>query len=141
MNVQLLKHSEVHLLKHEWKVNPMKSKQLLEELEFHDSVPFAQPLLVDQHSRILRWMLKPGQEIKEHHVPHSPFYIIILKGHGIFTGQDEPEQEFGPNSLLIFEQDEPHTVRALDEELVFVGFLHGVESMRPDRVGGEIGRE
>jgi len=119
----------------------MKSKQLLEELEFHDLVPFAQPLLVDQHSRILRWMLKPGQEIKEHRVPHSPFYVIILKGRGIFTDQDEQEHEFGPYSLLIYEQDELHTVRALDEELVFVGFLHGVESMRPDRVGGEIGRE
>lgn len=119
----------------------MKSKQLLEELEFHDSVPFAQPLLVDQYSRILRWMLKPGQEIKEHQVPHSPFYVIILKGHGIFTGKDQQEQTYGPNTLLIFEPDELHTVRALNEDLVFVGFLHGVESMRSDRVGGEIGRE
>lgn len=119
----------------------MKPKQLLEGLEFHDSVPFAQPLLVDQHSRILRWMLKPGQEIKEHRVPHSPFYVLILKGRGIFTDQDKQEQEFGPNSLLIYVQDEPHTVRALDEELVFVGFLHGVESMRPDGIGGEIGRK
>ena len=119
----------------------MKSKQLLEELEFHDTVPFAQPLLVDQHSRILRWMLKPGQEIKEHRVPHSPFYIVILKGRGVFTDKNEQEQEFGAYSLLTFEQDELHTVRALNEELVFVGFLHGVENMRPDRVGGEIGRE
>lgn len=119
----------------------MKSKQLLENLEFHDAVPFAQPLLVDQHGRILRWMLKPGQEIKEHRVPHSPFYIIILKGKGIFTGKDEQEREFGLHSLLIFEQDELHTVRALDEELVFVGFLLGIENMRPDRIGGEIGRE
>lgn len=119
----------------------MKSKQLLGDLEFHDTVPFAQPLLVDQDSRILRWMLKPGQEIKEHQVPHSPFYVIVLKGRGIFTGKDQQEQEYGPDTLLIFEPDELHTVRALDEELVFVGFLHGVENMRPDRIGGEIGRE
>lgn len=119
----------------------MKSKQLLEALAFHDAVPFAQPLLVDQHSRILRWMLKPGQQIAEHKVPDSPFYVVVLKGRGIFAGQDGKEQEYGPHSLLIFEQGETHMVRALDEELIFVSFLQGVDSMRPERTGGEIGRE
>lgn len=119
----------------------MKTKQLLDDLEFHDPVPFAQPLLVDQDSRILRWMLKPGQQIEAHKVPDSPFYVIVLQGHGMFAGQDGQEQEYGPDSLLIFEQGEVHSVRALDEELVFVSFLKGAESMRPERTGGEIGRE
>lgn len=119
----------------------MKTKQLLLDLEFHDSVPFAQPLLVDQHSRILRWMLKPGQQITEHKVPDSPFYVVVLKGRGVFTGDDGQEQECSPNSLLIFEQGELHSVRALDEELIFIGFLRAVDSMRPERTGGEIGRE
>jgi quercetin dioxygenase-like cupin family protein len=119
----------------------MKSKQLLDDLEFHDPMPFAQPLLVDQTSRILRWMLKPGQQIAEHKVPDSPFYVVVLKGRGIFAGQDGQEQEYGPYSLLIFEQGEVHSVRALDEELVFVSFLKGADSMRSERTGGEFGRE
>jgi quercetin dioxygenase-like cupin family protein len=123
------------------KGNPMKSTQLLENLEFRDAEPFAQPLLVDQHSRILRWMLKPGQQIAEHEVPHSPFYVVILKGQGVFTGIDGREQAYSAGSLLIFEPGEAHTVRALDEELVFVSFMQSVASMRPDRTGGEIGRE
>ncbi|MBL8164039.1 MAG: hypothetical protein JNJ61_18770 [Anaerolineae bacterium] len=119
----------------------MKSKQLLDDLEFHDPVPFAQPLLVDQHSRILRWMLKPGQQIGEHQVPDFPFYVVVIKGRGMFAGADGHEREFGPESLLIFEPGETHTVRALDEALVFISFLQSVDSMRPDRTGGEIGRD
>ncbi len=119
----------------------MKSQQLLENLEFHDSVPFAQPLLVDQNSRILRWMLKPGQQIAQHKVPDSPFYVVIIKGRGIFAGSDAQEQEYGPHWLLIFEPDELHTVRALDEELIFISFLQSTDHMRSERTGGEIGRE
>ncbi|MBZ0300838.1 MAG: cupin domain-containing protein [Anaerolineae bacterium] len=119
----------------------MKSEQLLENLEFHDAEPFAQPLLVDQSSRIIRWMLKPGQQIAEHKVPHSPFYVVVLKGQGMFSGRDGREKAYGAGSLLILEPGEPHSVRALDEELIFVSFMQAVESMRPDRTGGEIGRE
>lgn len=119
----------------------MKSKQLLEQLEFHESAPFAQPLLVDKDGRILRWMLKPGQSVIEHSVPHSPFYVVVLKGRGMFAAHGEPEQEFGPNSLLTFNPGEVHTVRALDEELVFVGFLQGVEGARPDRTSGEMAED
>jgi len=123
------------------KTAKMKSKQLLEDLEFHDPMPFAQPLLVDQHSRILRWMLKPGQKVGEHQVPDFPFYVVILKGRGVFAGGDGQEQEFAPGSLVIFDPGELHTVRALDEELVFISFLQAVDSMRADRTGGEIGHE
>ncbi|GAB1420980.1 hypothetical protein MASR2M15_11110 [Anaerolineales bacterium] len=119
----------------------MKSEKLLEALEFHDDVPYAQPLLVDQYSRILRFMLKPGQEVKAHQVPTSPFYVVILKGRGIFTDGKGEEGEYGPNDMLIFDKDEKHSVRALNEELIFIGFLHGVETMRPNRTGGELGRK
>lgn len=119
----------------------MKTWQLFDDLEFHDSAPFAQPILVDQSSRILRWTFHPGQQVAGHRSPDSPLYIIILKGKGMFAGDDGAEQEYGPQSLLIFEQDELHSVRALDEELVFVSFMQGVDTMRPERTGGEIGRE
>jgi quercetin dioxygenase-like cupin family protein len=117
----------------------VKSSQLLDDLAFRDSAPIAQPLLVDQHTRILRWMLKPGQQIDEHRVPDSPFYVLVLSGRGMFAGKDGREEEFGPDSLLIFAQNETHSVRALGEELVFISFMKSVEGMRPDRVGGEIG--
>ncbi|MCC6614134.1 MAG: cupin domain-containing protein [Anaerolineae bacterium] len=119
----------------------MKSRHLLENLEFHDAEPFAQPLLVDQYIRIIRWMLKPGQQIAEHNVPHSPCYVVVLKGHGMFSGCDGQEAAYDAGSLLILEPGETHTVRALDEELIFVSFMQGVDSMRSDRTGGEIGRE
>ena len=119
----------------------MRTIQLLEDLEFHDDNPYAQPLLVDKAGRILRFTLRPAQSIAEHDAPHSPFYVIVLKGHGMFAGGDGQEYRFGPNSLLIFDPGENHAIRALDEELVFVGFLQGVPGTRPEKVGGEIARK
>lgn len=118
----------------------MKVQSLLDQPEFRDAVPFAQPLLVNQNVRILRWMLKPGQSVREHNAPGSPFYVIVLEGRGLFAGADGREQEAGPGGLLIFEPGENHTVHALGENLIFVGFLQGVEEMRPDHVGGTLGR-
>lgn len=116
----------------------MKASNMLVNLAFRDGAPYAQPLLIDQHTRIMRWMLKPGQYIEEHHVPDMPFYVLILKGRGIFSGSDGVGMEYGPGSLLIFEPSETHSVRALDEELVFISFLKSVEHMRSERVGGEL---
>jgi len=106
----------------------MKVVQLLENLEFHESDPYAQPLHVAKTGRILRFTLKPGQEVVEHNAPDSPVYLAILKGHGLFSGGDGQAQQFGPNALLIFEPGEDHAIRAEAEELVFVAFLHGSSS-------------
>ncbi len=118
----------------------MRTTNLLEGLEFHEPNPYAEPLYVDEYGRVLRFTLKPGQSIREHHAAHSPFYVVVLKGRGAFAGADGKEQQFGPNALLLFEPGEGHTVRALDEELVFVGFLHGVSEAQGGRPGGELGR-
>jgi quercetin dioxygenase-like cupin family protein len=117
----------------------MRSTYLQESLEFHDDHPYAQPLYVDENGRVIRFTLKPGQSIVEHNAPSSPFYVVVIKGRGMFSGADGVEREFGPNAILIFDKSENHAVRALDEELVFVGFLHGVEGTRPDKVGGLLG--
>ena len=117
----------------------MEQRQLLGDYEFRDTDANAQPILVDKDVRILRWMLEPGQVIGDHAVPDSPFYIVVLQGRGVFTG-DGSEGEYGPGSLLLFAQGEMHSVRALDEALVFVSFMHGSDFMRPDHTGGEIGR-
>ncbi len=118
----------------------MKTMQLLEKLEFHDSNPYAEPLYVDENGRALRFTLKPGQSIAEHSAPHSPFYVVVLKGHGMFAGADGKEQRLGPNTLIIFDPGENHAIRATDEELVFVGFLHGVPEAKGGRRGGKMSR-
>jgi quercetin dioxygenase-like cupin family protein len=93
---------------------------------FHDKDPFAEPLFVDENGRILRFTLKPGQSVQEHTAPHSPVYITILAGTGLFSGGEGQEQRFGPGTLLILDTGEPHAIRADAEDLVFVAFLHGV---------------
>lgn len=119
----------------------MKTMKLLEELEFDTKDAHAQPLFVDRNGRVIRFTLKPGQSLKEHTSPNSPFYVVVLKGNGIFASREGKEQPVGPNSLLIFDPKETHTVRALDEELVFIGFLRGEPSNVSMRTGGKLGQK
>lgn len=114
----------------------MKTMQLLEGLEFHEHNPNAQPLFVDKNGRVLRFMLKPDESIKEHNTHNSPFYVVVVKGSGIFAGKDGKEQTIGPNSLLIFDPGETHHIRAEKQDLVFVGFLHGESSNVEHAPGG-----
>jgi quercetin dioxygenase-like cupin family protein len=118
----------------------VKSAPLLNDLEFQPSHPEAVPLYVDKDGRVIRFALRPGQSIKEHAVPNSPFYVIVLRGHGWFSGKEGQAQRFGPNDLIVFEPGEKHNVRSDGEELVFVGLLHRVPSNTSERIGGEIGR-
>jgi quercetin dioxygenase-like cupin family protein len=102
----------------------MKSVNLLENLEFSDKGSHAQPLHVDRNGRAILFTLKPGQSIREHNAPSTPFYVVVLSGRGTFAGGDNVEQTIASNTLLVFDAGENHFIRALDE-LVFVGFLHG----------------
>jgi quercetin dioxygenase-like cupin family protein len=108
----------------------MKTFQLLENLEFHDKNPYAEPLHVDKVGRALRFTLKPGQQVTQHSAPDSPVYIVVLKGQGVFAGGEGREQQFGPNSLLIFNPGEDHAILAPNEELVFLVVLQGASSWR-----------
>ena len=101
----------------------MKSISLLEKVQFHDKDPNAEPLFVSEEARVLRFALRPGQVVREHHAPHSPVIISVLQGRGLFSGGDGVEKEFGPNDLLIFPAGENHSIRALNEELIFTVFL------------------
>jgi quercetin dioxygenase-like cupin family protein len=114
----------------------MRTMNLFDNLVFHDKDPYAQPLFVDDAGRVLRFTLRPGQKIRLHDAPDSPLYIVVLKGHGMFTGGDNNAERFGPNALLIFDRGENHSVEAVDEELVFVGFLHGAPDAIPGKLGG-----
>lgn len=102
----------------------MKSINLLENWQFNPKGPHAEPLHVDRNGRAILFTLEPGQIIREHNAPSSPFYVVILSGQGVFSGGDGVEQEVGPTMLLVFDPAEQHIIRALDE-LVFVGFLQG----------------
>ncbi len=119
----------------------MRTMQLLEGLEFHERNANAQPMFVDKNGRVFRFLLKPGESIKEHNTHKSPFYIVVLKGTGIFAGKDGKEQSLGPNSLLILDPGESHHIRAEKESLVFVGFLHGAPSNKTERTGGMLGKK
>lgn len=116
----------------------MKAIQLLANLKYHDPNPSADPLYVDKNGRAILFTMKPGQSIKEHDVPQSPFYAVVLKGHGFFAGSDRQERRFGPDDLVIFDPGEEHLVRADSDGLAFVGFLHGEPSNTSDKIGGEI---
>jgi quercetin dioxygenase-like cupin family protein len=98
---------------------------LHENLIYHDDNAYAEPLHVAKTGRILRFTLRPGQVIREHMAPSSPLYLVVLQGMGWFSGADGREQQAGPGTLLIFDVAEEHVVRAQDEPLVFLAFLHG----------------
>lgn len=119
----------------------MKTTQLLQGLTFDAKNPHAAALYVDKNGRAIRWTLEPHQEIKEHQVPRSPFFVVVLQGHGWFSGADGQAEQVGPNSLLVFEPGETHHIRAGNEPLVFVGFLHGAPGNTSDRVGGALGHD
>jgi quercetin dioxygenase-like cupin family protein len=114
--------------------------QLLEGLEFDEKRAHASPLFVDEAGRVLCFTLRPGQSLKEHASPGSPLYLVVLKGRGMFAGGDGKERSLGPGSLSILDRGEAHSIRALDEDLVFLGILHGEPTARPGKVAGKMAR-
>lgn len=105
----------------------MNTLDPLQDVAFHPDRAEAVPLDVGEAGRVLRFALRPGQEVVEHRAPSSPLHIVILRGQGMFAGRDAAEVPCGPGTVIVFEPGEPHRVRALDEELVFVAILHKVE--------------
>lgn len=114
----------------------MRTMNLSDNLIFKEDEPFAEPLWVSKDGRILRFCLQPNQSIEEHTVPNSPFYVVILQGRGLFTDGQGKKTHAEPGTLLVFEPGEEHSVHAQGEELVFVGFLHGVPGTRTEHLGG-----
>lgn len=115
----------------------MLSIPLHDNVIFHDKDPYAEPLFVALDGRILRFALQPGQSVREHMAPHSPVYIVVLKGTGVFSGDDGQEERFGPGTLLVYNSGEEHAIRAEGEELVFVAFLHGAPGVQKSSPAGD----
>ena len=103
----------------------MEHVDLMQDIKFNDSHPIAQSIHADKNGRLLQFALEPGQELKEHSNSTSPVYLLILKGEGVFRGDNGSQAVAGPGSIVIYDVDEKHSVKAGDEELVFVAILHG----------------
>ncbi len=95
----------------------------MENLVFGDEGPYAQQLVSDQIGKIVRYTLKPGQELDETHAPFMPRYFMVEKGEGIFKTDDGDEQKVGPGAVVIFPPKEDSTITATDSDLVVIGFL------------------
>lgn len=104
----------------------MKTINLLENVSFKETIPNSEALFADEDNRILLFSFKPHQVLEKHNSPKSPVVITVLKGKGVFTGGDGKEEILEPNSLIVFSVAENHSVRALDEELIFMAILNGV---------------
>jgi len=57
-------------------------------------------------------------------------FVTVLQGRGLFAGADGVEQSFGPNSFVIFDAGENHSIRALNEDLVMLIFLREAPDAR-----------
>lgn len=109
----------------------MELFKLLKDIEFKDGENgHAQLLYADSDSRVLRFALEKGQKVNHLH-PHSPVQIVVLKGKGVFEGGNG-YQTAAANSLLLFGKGEEFSVRADNEEIVFLALLHGAERADPD---------
>jgi quercetin dioxygenase-like cupin family protein len=109
----------------------MKTLPLLDEVRFGDDRPHAEPLLVDESGRVLRFSLAPHQVIREHCAPSSPVHIVILRGSGAFSDADGTEVHLEAGAMVVYEAGERHTVRSTDEELVFIALLHKAPESPP----------
>ena len=103
----------------------MKIINSKEDIGFNEEHTIAEPLFINKNNRLLRFSLLPGQTIKEHKSPSSPVFITMLKGRGLFWGDDGEKEEVDSDSIIIFTQNETHGISALDKELVFIAMLHG----------------
>lgn len=90
----------------------MKTLPLLKSLDLRDDRPLAKPLFVGESGRVLRFTLKPNQRVAKHCAPHSPVHIVVLRGKGMFAGENGREVLLEPNALVVFNVGEIRRARA-----------------------------
>lgn len=121
----------------------MRTFDLLGGIEFSERNAHAESLHSNEEARVLRFAFLPGQRIDSHESPSSAVHLVILQGRGIFAGADGVERECSQEMLVAFDAGEPHTVRALDEKLVYVAVYkenpatHEYESEHRDMLEAE----
>lgn len=98
----------------------MRTFNLYKDIEFNERKAHAQSLHSNEEGRALRFALLPEQEIKDHEATHSPVHLVVLQGKGMFTGADGVERECEAGMMVVFDAGETHSVRALDDKLVYI---------------------
>lgn len=98
----------------------MRTIELVQNVTFNERNAHAESLHSNEEGRALRFALLPEQEIATHEAPSSPVHLVILRGRGLFTGADGVERECSQGMMVVFDSGEKHSVRALDEKLVYV---------------------
>ena len=98
----------------------MRTIDLFEDVIFSERKAHAESLHSNEEGRALRFAFLPDQKIESHEAPHSPIHLVIIQGRGMFAGADGVERECSEGMMVIFDSGEKHTVRALDEKLVYV---------------------
>ena len=114
----------------------MKTFALNEQLIFDSDRAYAQSLLADNQYRILRFMLQPGQKVREHKAPSSAVILVVIQGQGLFSGADGQQKRLSAQDLVIYDQGEPHAIEALDQELVFLAILTAAPDQAADHPAG-----
>ena len=97
-------------------------KGLMSEDSFHRSGRVARTLVrADQLTTVLVAIKKDG-EMHEHSAP-GPAIVTVLKGKVSFEFEDSPEMSLPEGTSVVFAQDAPHRVRALEDSafLLVVG--------------------
>lgn len=98
----------------------MRTFNLLTDIKFNERNAHAESLHSNEEGRVLRFAFLPEQRLEAHTSPHSPVHLVVLQGRGNFAGADGVEHECSPGMMVAFDAGEGHTVRALDERLVYV---------------------
>jgi len=104
----------------------VRTFDLFEGIKFNERNAHAESLHSNEEGRALRFAFLPGQRIELYESPHSPVHLIILQGRGMFTGADGVERECSKDMMVAFDAGETHTVRALDEKLVYIAIYKEV---------------
>lgn len=101
----------------------MKVLNALDHTVFGEHGPYAQQLNSDQIGKIVRYTLKPGQELDETHAPFLPRYFVVLQGSGMFISEDGSMKQCSVGDLIVFDPKEENSIKADTEDLVVIGFL------------------
>ena len=75
----------------------------------------------DANVRVIAFTLLPGQEVPAHR-SGSTVVVQVVTGEGVFRG-GETEATLGPGGAAVFEPEETHAIRALDDGLHFLAIL------------------
>ena len=75
----------------------------------------------DANVRVIAFTLLPGQEVPAHR-SGSTVVVQVVEGMGIFRGDDE-ESTLGAGGSAVFDPDETHSIRALQEGVSFLATI------------------